>query len=191
MKIMRRDFFRTVLVGLGSMGLLGTGGRIYALTQARENTGKLAPGCNFFNVFQARTLEAICEQIVPPDGEYPGGRGVLYYIDNALTKWLAHNRWDYLAGLEGINESTQLMFGKNFVDLEWDQQTRVLEEMERGKAPGQVWTRLSIGPERENSSRNFFNLVLSHTMQGYYGHPKYGGNRDKVSWKMIGYILQN
>ena len=74
MKLMRRDLFRTVLIGLASTGLLGRKGRIYALTQAEENRGKLAPGCNFLNFFQARTLEAICDQIVPPDGEYPGGK---------------------------------------------------------------------------------------------------------------------
>jgi gluconate 2-dehydrogenase gamma chain len=189
MKLIRRDFFRTLTVTLGSIGLFGRKGRIYALSHAAENRGKLAPGCTFFNVSQARTLETICDQIVPPDNEYPGGKdaGVLYYIDNALTKWLPENRWDYVAGLDGVDESSQLMFGKNFVDLNWEQQTKVLEEMEKGEAPGQVWRRLTIGPESENSSRNFFNLLLGHAMQGYYGHPRYGGNKDKRSWKMIGY----
>ena len=193
MKLMRRDLFRTVLIGLASTGLLGRRGRIYALTQAEENRGKLAPGCNFLNFFQARTLEAICDQIVPPDGEYPGGKDarVLYYIDRALTKWLTRNRWDYVAGLEGVNESSQLMFGENFVDLEWNQQTRVLEKIEKSAAPGEIWRRFKIGDEPQNGSRSFFNLVLRHTMQGYYGHPKYGGNQDKASWKMIGYKLQH
>jgi len=28
--------------------------------------------------------------------------------------------------------------------------------------------------------------VVSHTMQGYYGDPRHGGNRDAVSWTMLG-----
>ena len=32
----------------------------------------------------------------------------------------------------------------------------------------------------------FFNLVRSHTLEGYYGAPRHGGNRDAVSWRMLG-----
>jgi gluconate 2-dehydrogenase gamma chain len=38
--------------------------------------------------------------------------------------------------------------------------------------------------EKENSA--FFNLVRSHTLEGYYGAPRHGGNRDAVSWRMVG-----
>jgi gluconate 2-dehydrogenase gamma chain len=29
-------------------------------------------------------------------------------------------------------------------------------------------------------------LILAHTRQGFYGDPRHGGNRNRVSWKMIG-----
>jgi gluconate 2-dehydrogenase gamma chain len=32
----------------------------------------------------------------------------------------------------------------------------------------------------------FFDLVVSHAMQGFYGNPRHGGNRDFVSWRMLG-----
>lgn len=32
----------------------------------------------------------------------------------------------------------------------------------------------------------FFELVRRHTMQGYYGSPRHGGNKDAVSWRMLG-----
>ena len=32
----------------------------------------------------------------------------------------------------------------------------------------------------------FFDLLLTHTRQGFYGDPRHGGNRDLVSWKMVG-----
>jgi gluconate 2-dehydrogenase gamma chain len=38
--------------------------------------------------------------------------------------------------------------------------------------------------EQQNSS--FFNLVREHTLEGFYGAPRHGGNRDAVSWRMLG-----
>ena len=38
----------------------------------------------------------------------------------------------------------------------------------------------------EKESRAFFELVREHTMEGYYGSPRHGGNRDAVSWRMLG-----
>ena len=40
------------------------------------------------------------------------------------------------------------------------------------------------GIESEGSS--FFGMVRSHTLEGYYGSPRHGGNRDAVSWRMLG-----
>jgi gluconate 2-dehydrogenase gamma chain len=194
MRLIRRDFFRSLFVSFGSLGVLGKTGRIYALAHAQENKGNVAHGCRFFNGNQARTLEAICEQIIPLD-DNPGAKdaGVLYFIDNALATWAPEHRWDYVAGLEGIDESSQLMFGSNFLNLKWDQQTRVLEAMEQGLVPGEIWKRLKIGSRPSGngdggrSDQQFLDLVIDHSMQGYYGDPKYGGNRNHVSWKMIGY----
>jgi len=38
----------------------------------------------------------------------------------------------------------------------------------------------------EKQDGPFFNLVRSHTFEGYYGSPRHGGNRDAVSWRMLG-----
>ena len=39
--------------------------------------------------------------------------------------------------------------------------------------------------EVEQKAKAFFDLVLAHTMQGFYGDPRHGGNREAVSWKML------
>ena len=202
MNMIRRNFLRSALVSIGNLGWLGQAGRRYALAQATENRGSPAPGCNFFNAAQARTLEVICEQIIPADDQ-PGakGAGVLYFIDKALSTWAPEHRWDYLAGLEGVDESSRAMFGGDFAGLKWDQQTKVLEAMEKGSAPGKIWQTFHVWRsagqgrffgaaqgEGGNSGQQFFNLLIRHTMQGYYADSKYGGNRDGASWKMIGYV---
>ena len=189
MNFSRRGFGRSVLAALGASGLLGARGRVYALAGATENAGAVAEGYRFFNLGQIQTLEAICDQIVPPD-DYPGAKdaGAVQYIDRALSGWLVRNRWDYVAGLQGVDESSELMFGAPFTNLSWDQQTKVLEAMELGEAPGRSWQKLQIGQPGAKSSQSFFNLLVTHTMQGYYGDPSYGGNRHQGSWKMLGFL---
>jgi gluconate 2-dehydrogenase gamma chain len=45
---------------------------------------------------------------------------------------------------------------------------------------------LEIVNALERDSKPFFDLVRNHTMQGYYGSPRHGGNRDAISWRMLG-----
>ena len=37
------------------------------------------------------------------------------------------------------------------------------------------------------SSAQFFGLVLTHTRQGTFGDPHYGGNANFVGWDLLGY----
>ena len=49
------------------------------------------------------------------------------------------------------------------------------------------------GPEKDESwgawaARTlFFNLVLANTMEGFFADPIYGGNKDMVGWKLVGF----
>jgi gluconate 2-dehydrogenase gamma chain len=33
----------------------------------------------------------------------------------------------------------------------------------------------------------FFNLLLANTIEGFFADPIYGGNRDKIGWKLVGF----
>ena len=46
--------------------------------------------------------------------------------------------------------------------------------------------RFEICKALEAEQRPFFDLVLAHTMQGFYGNPRHGGNREYASWRMLG-----
>ena len=37
------------------------------------------------------------------------------------------------------------------------------------------------------SSKLFFDLLWRNTEEGYFADPMYGGNRDKIGWKLIGF----
>ncbi len=52
-----------------------------------------------------------------------------------------------------------------------------LEMMEKGQAPRELFA---------DGGKDAFEMVLAHAMQGFYGSPRHGGNRDYVSWTMLG-----
>ncbi len=133
----------------------------------------------FLTVDEARTLAAICDQIIPPDQD-PGAAwaGVVIYIDRQLCGPFENLQPTYRRGIAGIDESSRLISGKAFADLTSQQQIEVLHRLEHGQAPGAIW--------KQTSSSEFFGLVIDHTMQGYYGDPRHGGNREGASWKMLG-----
>ena len=127
---------------------------------------------------EARTLEAICDRIIPADQD-PGAAwaGVVTYIDRQLEGPYHKLRKTYQLGIAGTNGTSLTMFGKLFVALTPQQQDAVLQTMDKGQAQGECW--------KQVSAKSFFDVVVSHTMQGFYGDPRHGGNRERVSWKML------
>jgi len=55
-----------------------------------------------------------------------------------------------------------------------------------GLAQATAEQRLQAARALEQENRTFFELVRKHTLEGYYGSPRHGGNRDAVSWRMLG-----
>jgi gluconate 2-dehydrogenase gamma chain len=130
-------------------------------------------GLKFFTEDEAKLVEALCEQIVPRDKD-PGAKdaGVVYYIDKQLLGPLKRFGKHYKAGLVAMNATV------DFLKLPFDKQTEFLKSMEAGEVRHAAWS--------SQPAHSFFNMVVDHTMQGFYGSPKHGGNRGEASWKMLG-----
>ena len=80
------------------------------------------------------------------------------------------------AGVAAANAWSRKTYGRDFDRLDPDKRVEALKAMQEGKA------------EFANfSSRAFFARLLSMTMEGFFSDPIYGGNRNKVSWKMLGF----
>jgi gluconate 2-dehydrogenase gamma chain len=62
--------------------------------------------------------------------------------------------------------------------LAFGEQTSLLESLEKDEVPAGIWA--------DEPASAFFDLIRSHCLQGYYGNPRHGGNRDYVSYRMIG-----
>ena len=113
---------------------------------------------DFLSDSQARTLAAICDQIVPADG-FPSASqaGVLYYIDKQLARHYRRNRDEYRHGLEQASHRSRSRFGRDLADLTSEHQLEIVRAIEQ-------------------EDHAFFEL----------GSPRHGGNRDAVSWRMLG-----
>lgn len=138
-----------------------------------------APRWRFFSDAEAVLVDAICEQIIPADQD-PGAREaqVVNFIDKQLVGPYTRYQQAYRTGLQSVQATSQEMFGRNFETLSFDDQTAVLKALESGKAAKNHWP--------DQTSNAFFAMMIGHTMQGFYGSPRHGGNKDYASYKMLG-----
>ena len=173
-KLSRKDFIKIATLAAGALSLTtGSTAFIEGCTTKRQE------GTIFFTKNEIKLVEAIVEQIIPSD-DWPGGResGVANFLDVQLIGPYRRFQQDYRKGLAGLENTCAEKFHRTFEDLSWEIQTTVLQEMETGTLEGEVW--------RNRFSENFFELLRSHCLQGYYGSPRHGGNKNYVSFKMIG-----
>jgi gluconate 2-dehydrogenase gamma chain len=127
---------------------------------------------------EADTLEAICARIIPSDENGPGAREAraAHFIDRGLGGALKESREAYRAGFVAFDRYCRSSRGAAFTDLSTRDQDSVLMDAESGSATGFA-----------GGSAAFFNLVRTHTLQGTFGDPFYGGNANFVGWDLIGY----
>lgn len=127
---------------------------------------------------EADILDAMVDRLIPADEHGPGAREarVIHYIDRALGGALATSRQAYSSGLSALDRYAQSSRGKGFLALTSTDKDSVLIDVETGAATG-------FGA----SSAQFFAMVLSHTRQGMFGDPYYGGNANFVGWDLLGY----
>lgn len=158
----------------------------------------------FFNDEEARFIEAAVERLIPADPEWPGAQkaGVLYFIDGQLASAYGAGARMYLKGPWASDappqQGYQLRFapaqlyhvgieetrayvrgafnGSEFWDLNAPTMDVVLKRLEAGTIP------LPSLP-----SAVFFETLLANTVEGFFADPAYGGNRDMVGWRMVGF----
>jgi gluconate 2-dehydrogenase gamma chain len=164
-KISRREMLKQLGLGLGAAAMLPLPAAVRARAQA-------AAGESFvtLNPVEAETLRAIVARIIPADKAGPGALEARAdrYIDRGLAGALKGSRAAYTAGLSAVNAQAQASKGDSFARLSAADQDAVLTGIEQ-------------------TSSQFFNLVRSHTIQGTFADPFYGGNANFIGWDLIGY----
>jgi gluconate 2-dehydrogenase gamma chain len=170
----RRSAVKLAALGLAG-GVLGSGGAALVTRLARDAVRPFA----FFTGEEAATLITVCEQIIPRD-DAPGATdaGVIHFIDRQLSGTLSRHRPTYRQGLAALRAMCRAQHAQPFEALSRAQQQEILSRLEAGDVPKEHW--------REAAPAPFFRLVVSHTMQAFYGPPRHGGNRGYCSYRMLG-----
>jgi len=151
---------------------------------------------------EAAFIGAVADAMIPADALSPSGSecGVVTYVDRQLAGAYGAGARLYRAGPfrpSGPGQGYQLPLTP-------------LEYFRAGIAAADEWCRKSRGKpfdalapaERDDvlkaieagtaafgglASKPFFAALLQIVMEGFFADPVYGGNRDKASWRMIGY----
>jgi gluconate 2-dehydrogenase gamma chain len=157
----------------------------------------------YFTSVEWAFINAACARLIPADEHGPGAveLGVPQYIDRQMgTPWADGAIWymqgpffpatpefgyqsqltpkqQYRLAIKAIDTLCQERLSKPFAALTPAQQDDVLKQIEKGSLTS---TDLSL-------ATFFSGFLLKNVMEGYFGDPMYGGNKDMLAWKMIGY----
>jgi gluconate 2-dehydrogenase gamma chain len=106
-------------------------------------------------------------------------------------------REKYVQGIEELDRRSRAQFDADFARLTAEQQDQILAKMERPEQQTDVEEAQAtaafapVEPAMQQTSAeidlDFFPLLTLHTRQGFYADPIYGGNKDRVGWKLIGF----
>ena len=130
--------------------------------------------------FPRRTLRAVIDRIIPED-DFPGAllADVETYVVRQLLGDCAAEKEELTRGLLSLEAEANRHTGLSFAALPPDRQDALLHAIESGRV-STTWS--STLPAAE-----FFNRMVNLAHEGFYADPGNGGNRDGVSWRMIGY----
>jgi gluconate 2-dehydrogenase gamma chain len=157
----------------------------------------------FFTADEAAFVDAAVARFIPADELGPGAKeaGVTTFIDRQLAgpygraaTWYMQGPWEkgektqgyqyrlgpadlYRTAIKGIDDHCKDRFGgKVFRELATDQQDDVLETIDKQDVKLQGI-----------SGSSFLMFFFRNTVEGFFADPIYGGNRDMVGWKLIGF----
>src|SRR5690349_12119862 len=177
----RRAFLVSTVAGAGAVA---TGASLAQTTPQAEpaadhthdNAGKLGA---FLNQDDSAAIEAFTERLMPGAPGRPGARdaGVLNYIDLALAGAYAELQDFYRRGCAALEDHCRKTHSKSFAQLTAAEQDAVITAMIEGKTPSFTWP----------TSQAFFNTLRTHTMEGMFADPVYGGNTDFAGWRLVGF----
>jgi gluconate 2-dehydrogenase gamma chain len=200
---------------LARVGLAGLAATIHPEARAQEpasleDSGKgpepigtsdgVGTNYSFFNREEARFIEAAVARLIPTD-DHPGGieAGVPNYLDKQLGgAWGAGERL-YLSGpwqptRKGLGYQLPLTPGELFhtavkaINAALANAGQPFWEMSP-EAQDDYLHKLEAGGIDLNGvpSDIFFSQLWGMTVEGFFCDPVYGGNKDMVAWKLIGF----
>src|SRR3984957_18189135 len=206
-KVTRRSFVTSV----GAASVVPAAALVTATTAAPADAATAAktpsdaasgkPVYLFFNADEVLFIEAACERLIPADELGPGalGAGVPNYLDKQLGgAWGAGERL-YRSGpwqAGSPSQGYQLPFtpGELFhtairaINRKFETQGTAFDALSAEAQDAYLKTLEAGGVDLDGvPSAVFFDMLLRMSVEGFFSDPVYGGNRDMVAWRMIGF----
>jgi gluconate 2-dehydrogenase gamma chain len=123
------------------------------------------------------TLDAICARLIPTDENGPGAREAkaARYIDWGLGGALnvRNAREQYASALAAVEAYAVSNKGASFAKLASADQDAIVTLLQNSQIP--------------SAPMGFFNTIRTHTIQGTFSDPYYGGNYNGIGWDIIKY----
>ncbi|MEU8175311.1 gluconate 2-dehydrogenase subunit 3 family protein [Microbispora hainanensis] len=140
--------------------------------------------------FIDRYLSGIGHVYAAADGS--GFLGMSGKLADAWRGRIADLGETYRQGVRDLDANAHRRFGADFVSLCDEDQDAVLEQMSGAPKPAPVALTSDGGnPTIQvyafDDGLDFFDALVTHTRQGFYGDPVYGGNHDRAGWTVIGF----
>ncbi|NIW25237.1 MAG: twin-arginine translocation signal domain-containing protein [Gammaproteobacteria bacterium] len=180
----RRAFLKGAAAGAGAGAVAAFVSTAHAQSGSEAQSGaELSPSATqhgaFFNLEQATAVAAFVERLMPGAPDKPGATDadVLNYIDLALAGAYADQQHFYRRGLVALDSYCHATYDASFANLDAAQQDAVITALEDGSAEGFEWP----------SAQAFFQTLRTHTMEGMFADPIYGGNKDFAGWRLVGF----
>lgn len=170
-KLSRRSLLQVVAATIATAATPFGWAEIAHAMDAAHTAAQVEGGAKiaFLSAAEATDIEAVAAQIIPTD-DSPGAReaGVVYFIDRALATFLSQLAADYRAQLAAFQAAYRERHptAASFAALTSEQQVEYLKGVDQTP---------------------FFNTTRLLTLLGMFSLPAYGGNRDGVGWKLLGF----
>ncbi|MDB5406556.1 MAG: gluconate 2-dehydrogenase subunit gamma [Rhodospirillales bacterium] len=165
---------------------------------------RVVPGpWQFFTADEAAAVEAMVDRVIPPDPETPGGKdaGCAVFIDRQLAG--AYGKDAGLYRSAPFQQGTRQQGDQSPATLaeRYRQNLAALDRYCRASRAGKTFAQLDDSAKDEilgglekdavqldqGDGAWFFAQLLKDTKEGFFADPIYGGNREMVAWKMIGF----
>ena len=201
--IARRNFLKGATVAGGALGASIAGAQTPTAQPAAQQATKPAPDAYLtLTATEAAFLSAAYDTLIPRDQFSPSGTecGLVVFWDRQLAGAYGNGarlyrsgpfvpgkmeqgyqlpltpREYFAAGIKAANAWTRKTQGKDFDRLTPAERDAALNTMNAGQAQFDGM-----------NAKMFFEALYASAMEGFFSDPLHGGNRNKASWKMIGY----
>lgn len=190
----RRNFLTSGLIAISTATLAGEAPALLGNPPAGATPRVLNESERLF-------LHAAVERLIPADEKWPGAAeaGVVNYIDLQMAgQWgkgeLLYRHGPFRKGTPSqgyqLEYTPAELFRRSIaaINAHFSEEGKSFDRLTPAEKDAYLTSLEKGGIDLDGvPSNTFFDFLLKHTVEGFFSDPIYGGNKNKIAWKMIGF----